>query len=160
MTEVNPTERLAREAVHDGIEKFVSGAVVHSKGRVLLVRRSADDDYLPGREELPSGGVDDGESIDEGRTRELREEIGLGEHRVDDGFVGLFDYPDGRGRSTRQFTFSIPWSDGEPRLSPEHSSYRWVDQAQFDEADVTSETRAVLVQWWNWHLGNMRSASA
>ncbi|WP_078713989.1 NUDIX domain-containing protein [Agreia bicolorata] len=80
---MNLTERLAREAVLDGIERFVSGAVVHSNGRVLLVRRSDDDEYLPGREELPSGGVDDGESIDEGRTRELQEEIGLGEHRVD-----------------------------------------------------------------------------
>ncbi|WP_420796233.1 NUDIX domain-containing protein [Agreia bicolorata] len=106
----------------------MSGAVVHSNGRVLLVRRSDDDEYLPGREELPSGGVDDGESIDEGRTRELQEEIALGEHRVDDGSVGLFDYTDGHGRLARQFTFSIPWPNGEPRLSPEHSSYRWIDR--------------------------------
>jgi 8-oxo-dGTP pyrophosphatase MutT (NUDIX family) len=126
-------------------------------GRALLVCRSGDDDFLAGREELPSGGVDDGESIDEGRVRELQEEIGLGEHRVDDGFVGLFDYTDGRGRLTRQFTFSIPWLDGEPRLSPEHSSYRWIDRVQLDTADVTAETREVLAQWWTWHAETARS---
>jgi 8-oxo-dGTP pyrophosphatase MutT (NUDIX family) len=143
-------DRLVREAVRDGIQKFVSGAVVHSDRRVLLVRRSAGDDFLPGREELPSGGVDEGESIEEGRTRELFEEIGLGEHRVDDEFVGLFDYSDGQGRSKRQFTFSIPWPGGEPRLSDEHSSYRWIGVEELEAADVTPETKAVLLQWWAW----------
>jgi 8-oxo-dGTP diphosphatase len=151
VTEVDAIDRLVREAVRDGIQKFVSGAVVHSEGRVLLVRRSAADDFLPGREELPSGGVDEGESIEEGRTRELHEEIGLGEHRVDDEFIGLFDYRDGQGRSTRQFTFSIPWPGGEPRLSHEHSSYRWIGLEELEAVDVTSETKALLLRWWAWH---------
>ena len=151
MTGANSTERLVREARRDGVEKFVAGAVVHSRGRVLLVCRSGDDDHLPGLEELPSGGVDEGETIEEGRTRELVEEIGLAAHTVDDDFVGLFDYRDGKGRVTRQFTFSIPWSGGEPELSNEHSSFRWIEYDELAACTATPETKGVLEQWWASH---------
>ncbi len=76
-----------------GIDRLVAGAVVHSNEGVLIVRRSLADDFLPGIEELPSGGCNRRESVGEALDRELQEEIGWrGPVVVDDGFATHFDY--------------------------------------------------------------------
>ncbi|NED53759.1 NUDIX domain-containing protein, partial [Micromonospora aurantiaca] len=45
-------------------------------GRVLILRRSVDDPFMAGIEELPSGGVEPGEDLIAALGRELAEEIG------------------------------------------------------------------------------------
>lgn len=68
---------LIHAADADGITKHVVGAVIpNAEGKVLLLHR-ADDDYLGGLWELPSGGVDAGESLTEALHREVAEETGL-----------------------------------------------------------------------------------
>lgn len=70
-------ESLTVAARSEGIEKHVVGAVVHHAGAVLLLTRSVNDTFLPGIEELPSGGVEDGETLAEALDRELLEEVGF-----------------------------------------------------------------------------------
>ncbi|MGR6089249.1 NUDIX domain-containing protein [Brevibacterium sp. CSND-B09] len=70
-------EELRDSAQRDGVEKFVVGAVIHSDGSVLVVTRSELDDFLPGIDELPSGGVEVGESLTAALDRELLEEVGF-----------------------------------------------------------------------------------
>ncbi len=125
------------------------GAVVHAAERVLVVRRSLDDDFLPGIEELPSGGCDLGETIGEALTRELQEEIGWqGRVEVDLGFSTHFDYLTRRGVTARQYTFSVPLGDQVIRLSPEHSSWRWIKREDIDASDLTEESKTTVVDWW------------
>jgi 8-oxo-dGTP diphosphatase len=135
-----------------GIDRLVAGAVVHSGDRVLIVRRSPSDDFLPGIEELPSGGCDHGESLGEALNRELREEIGWqGPVVVDDGFVAHFDYVTGSGATARQYTFSAPLGDQVVRLSSEHSSWRWLRQDEIETSDLTGKTKRVVEAWWSRH---------
>lgn len=92
----NTTER-------DGITRLVAGAIVHADGRVLVLRRSAEDDFMAGIEELPSGSVEPGENLLTALERELAEEIArFGALTLDPGFVTHFDYISGSGRKTRQ----------------------------------------------------------
>jgi mutator protein MutT len=46
-------------------------------GRVLMLRRAADDDIHPGLWELPGGGIDPGETPAQAAEREVREEAGV-----------------------------------------------------------------------------------
>lgn len=141
---------LEKRAAADGIEKLVAGAVVPSAGRVLIVRRSEGDEFLPGTEELPSGGVDGAETLLGALARELREEIGLILVVAEEGFVAHFDYEGRSGRKTRQYTFSVPHNGGDIRLSDEHSAYRWAAQDEVDPTDMTSESRTTLAVWFAW----------
>ncbi|MCP2343286.1 NUDIX domain-containing protein [Actinomadura rupiterrae] len=140
--------RLAARAVRDGIGKLVVGAVVHDQGKVLILRRSPTDPFLPGIEELPSGGVDDGESLADALARELAEEIGWdGPLDLDAGFVATFDYLTGSGRRARQFTFGLPSNASAVVLSDEHVGFRWLEPVELDGSDVTPETAGTVRAW-------------
>ncbi|GAA0400873.1 NUDIX hydrolase [Streptomyces luteireticuli] len=134
---------LARAAERDGIAKTVVGAVIaDGDGKVLLLRRSADD-YLGGLWELPSGGVDDGEDLAEALRREVAEETGLMVSAVGD-YLGYFDYRSGSGRATRQFNFTVAVT-GEAIKLTEHDAHRWADSAQHHR--TSTAVRAVLDAW-------------
>ena len=138
-------------AASEGIEKYVVGAVIHRDFEsVLIVTRSLDDDFLPGMDEIPSGGVDSGESLLAAVDRELAEEVGFATESIDAGFLAHFDYVSGSGRKTRQFTVSVPIAGREVRLSSEHSAYAWVGRNDLDRLTITPETRSVLDAWFAW----------
>ncbi|MFF4161413.1 NUDIX hydrolase [Streptomyces sp. NPDC001678] len=134
---------LARAAERDGIAKTVVGAVIaDNDGKVLLLHRPADD-YLGGLWELPSGGVDDGETLVEALHREVAEETGLTVTAVG-GYLGHFDYRSGSGRATRQFNFTATVT-GETVTLTEHDAHLWADRTQ--QAQVSSAVQAVLDTW-------------
>ncbi len=140
--------RLSEESERDGIDKLVVGAVVHCEGRVLILRRSTEDEFLPGIEELPSGGVEDGEGLLGALARELAEEIGWsGPVPVEDGFAARFDYVTGAGRKARQFTFSLPSNGQATVLSDEHTAHRWLEPADVEKSDLTRESIQVIREW-------------
>ena len=57
------TKHLLADAKADGIEKLVVGAIVVSSHRVLLLTR-AEGEFMGGLVELPSGGVEAGETLE------------------------------------------------------------------------------------------------
>ncbi|WP_433334539.1 NUDIX domain-containing protein [Spirillospora sp. CA-294931] len=141
-------QRLLDDADRDGITKLVVGAVVHSAGQALILRRSADDAFLPGIEELPSGGVEPDEHLLAALGRELAEEIGwAGPLALEPGFVAHFDYVSGSGRKARQYTFGLAHNDQPIVLSIEHTDYRWLHPADVDDSDVTDETAQTIRAW-------------
>ncbi|MCX4904503.1 NUDIX hydrolase [Streptomyces sp. NBC_00878] len=58
-------------------DKRLAAAVVMHKGRVLLVRRSETERFLPLVWGVPCGKLEPGESPEDGVLRELKEETGL-----------------------------------------------------------------------------------
>ena len=68
--------------------------------------RRRQDDFMGGISELPSGVVEEGETLGEALVREVEEETGLELIRRGD-YVGFFDYLAGSGRATRQFNFQV-----------------------------------------------------
>ncbi|MFJ4825420.1 NUDIX hydrolase [Streptomyces bacillaris] len=134
-------ETLLTGARRDGIEKYVVGALVtDQEGRVLLLRRRADD-FLGGLWELPSGGVEPGEGLEDALRREVLEETGLTVTGVT-GHAGSFDYTSRSGRRTRQFTFAV--TVAPPVTLTEHDDFTWADR-DHELPAVSDETRALLV---------------
>ncbi|MFE6053206.1 NUDIX hydrolase [Kitasatospora sp. NPDC056446] len=114
---------LVSEARQDGITSFVAAAVVTEAARILLVRRKPDD-FMGGLWEIPSGKVEEGESILDALHRETAEETGLTIGAVD-GYIGHFDYPNSRGGTTRQFNFAVTVAKAEPVVLSEHDAHQW-----------------------------------
>lgn len=138
---------LAGQAARDGIQQLVAGALVHDPcGRVLILRRATTDPFMPGVEELPSGGLEHGETLLDALERELYEETGLPlRQRLH--YVGAFDYRTGTGRRARQHTWAIPHPGQPVRLSDEHTGHRMVDARDIRTCDVSEETACTVETW-------------
>jgi len=115
---------LKRQAETEKIGRILVGAVVMLNNKILLVRRSKDDDFLPEYMEIPGGKLKRGEDILSGMHRELYEETRLKAVTVQN-YVGSFDAVSPDGKSARQFNFLIEPINGEIVLSIEHSQYLW-----------------------------------
>lgn len=92
-------------------------------GRFLFLKRSADGDE-PGTWCNCGGGVEDGESVEQGARREAVEEIGYGEP-YDLIPMDVHTHPDG---FTYHNFFSIVPTEFEPQLNSEHTEYVWADE--------------------------------
>lgn len=140
---------LVDDARASGIERYSAGAIVHrGPGReILLLRRRGDDTSYPGAESLPSGGVEPGEGLLEGLTRELREEIGRAGPLPLDPFVSWFDYDSRSGARKRQFTFALSHDGAAVVLSEEHTDYRWIPAERYGDSDLTPQVKAAVREW-------------
>jgi 8-oxo-dGTP diphosphatase len=134
-------DQLTAAAELDGIATLAVGAVITDEaGRVLLLRRNADD-FMGGQWELPSGKVDAGERLDAALAREVNEETGLDLTAVT-AHLGYFDYANRRGGRSRQHNFAIATSATAPVVLTEHDAYAWRELA--DDLPVSDAVKAVL----------------
>jgi 8-oxo-dGTP diphosphatase len=86
-----PSESSIHETAKlDGVTHISTGVAVVRDNKILVVRR-AQDDYLGGYYELPGGGVNEGEGIEQSAIREVVEETGLVVTKIIGMFQG-FDY--------------------------------------------------------------------
>lgn len=130
-------EKAIREqAVADEVTHFATGIAVFQDGKLLVVRRLTDDDYLPGAWELPGGGVDEGETIEQGAIRELQEETNLNVDKVLDTFKG-FDYTTPTKPKVRQINFKVSVKPGNIQLT-EHDMHRWITVDEISKLKVNS----------------------
>lgn len=114
--------------------RAVAKAFIISNNKILLLQRSYDDTSRPGEYDLPGGGVESGESLEEGLIREIIEETGLviKAHKLVKIVVpGLVS----NVRGTSKHVFFAPlFSDDVPvvTLSQEHIAYQWltIDEIQ------------------------------
>jgi 8-oxo-dGTP diphosphatase len=131
-------KKLLEIAEQDQIQKIVVGALIEKSGKVLLLRRPADD-FMGGIFELPSGNLEDGETLFDGLKREVKEETDLEVTEVID-FIDSFDYKSGSGKKVRQFNFYVRVKDSPVRLS-EHTRYTWATQGSGEYQLLTDSTR-------------------
>ena len=107
-------------AAREGIEKTVVGAII-SKGDRVLVPGCREDDFLGGLDELPSGHIDDGESVPDALRREVKEETGLEVDRILR-LVGRFGYLTKGRQVTRRLNFAVDVKRSREITFSEHSA--------------------------------------
>ena len=110
-------------------------AGIIQKGRtVRVLKRSAADHFLPGAYDLPGGGIEPGESPEEGIVREVFEETGL--HVTIVRPLGSMNYlmdPDSGKQDKVMMVYLLKVAGNtEVHLSGELDEYRWVSYPQLD----------------------------
>lgn len=133
---------IRQQAKADGITHLSTGIVIIKNGKILIVRRAAND-FLGGNYELPGGGVDEGESFYEAVKREVLEETGLAVEAIVGVFDG-FDYSTDKKPKVRQTNFIVEVKPGEVRLSDEHDDYKWIKLVEVDNFNMTQEIKTSI----------------
>jgi 8-oxo-dGTP diphosphatase len=132
-----------QKAKEDGVTHFATGIAVFQDGKLLVVRRVAHDDFLAGEWELPGGGVDAGESIEQGAVRELKEETNLDVEKMIGTFEG-FDYTTPKKPKVRQINFKVSVKPGDISLT-EHDMYKWITVDEIKELKTNDVMQNCLV---------------
>lgn len=147
---MNFFESLNEKAMRDGIVKRIAGGIIYNnEGKLLLLRRRADD-FMGGIYELPSGNLEENETIEQGLIREIKEETGLDVKRVGS-FVNTFDYLSGSGKKSRQFNLEVEAENTENVFLTEHDEYKWMTYDEIEkDANITDEVKyAVVISRYN-----------
>lgn len=110
--------------------KIFAKAALFYGDKVLILRRSDDDDYMPGEPDLPGGEIDQGETVHDGLDRELGEEIGNTISR--DRLQLAYTYTSMKENGNYVRLYFIGKLDTDQlTLSPEHDTVWWMS---LDEA--------------------------
>jgi len=139
---------LVEKAKEDGIVKnVVGGIVMDNKKNVLILTRKADD-FMGGIDELPSGGVKEGESLYDALVREVKEETNLDVENVSF-YVNSFDYLSSSGKKTRQYNFVVKVKTEDDIKLTEHDNYKWESIANArNNPKITDEIKYTLEEYF------------
>jgi len=135
-------KNLMKGVQEDGINRYVVGAVIQRDSSVLLLKRPKDD-FMGGIYELPSGRVEDGESLDIALYREVEEETGLKIREIKR-YLGHFDYESKSGGKTRQFNFAVTVGESLEIKLQEHDNYAWANKDQLQQYPITDSVKQIL----------------
>ncbi len=110
----------------------VVGIIPRGKS-VLVLRRSPADSFLPGQYDLPGGGLEPGETPEEGIRREVLEETGLRAVVVRSLGTRGYALSDSGEEDKALVVFLLRTTARKVRLSKEHDEYRWVSESSLTE---------------------------
>jgi len=111
-------------------------ALIQKDGKYLVTRRSAMNDYMPLKWDVPGGGVDPGETMEKTLVREVKEETGLtiNIRQVLHLYVNLAEFPK---RQTFQAVYLCDYVGGDIQLNPEeHDAYLWLNKEEMRTIDA------------------------
>lgn len=122
----------------------VVGIIPRGKS-VLVLRRSPSDSFLPGQYDLPGGGLELGETPEDGIRREVLEETGL--RAVVVRSLGTRGYVlSNSGKKDKALVvFLLRTTTRRVRLSKEHDEYRWVSESSLREVFGKRDLMGVIL---------------
>jgi 8-oxo-dGTP pyrophosphatase MutT (NUDIX family) len=125
-----------------------------SAGAILFRETRDTREYLllksrPGDWEFPKGGVEGDEELQQTAIREVKEEAGIGDFRLIDGFREEYDYvfeADGNTIHKTVHLFIARSFEASAELSREHRDLQWRDYEQAINTITQDGPRDILVK--------------
>ncbi|WP_055613122.1 NUDIX hydrolase [Streptomyces phaeochromogenes] len=128
-------------------DKRLAAAVVMHEGRVLLVRRSETERFLPLVWGVPCGKLEPGESPEDGVLRELKEETGLlGEVVRKVGESSFVSEYQGHEIKNWQDNFLVSPLSWHITLQKPDQEYVWLSPAELHSVDIDAYNLDVVLQ--------------
>lgn len=121
--------------------------VLNKEKEVLLVKRSKNNSYIPGKWELPGGKLDAGQDISNALEREVLEETGLVVLPTDKVAYWHSEILTKGKYKGLPYIVLIGLANsigGNVILSTEHDDYAWVSKSDIFDYDLVHETRSAL----------------
>lgn len=143
-------EDLEKKRKKDGIMKRIAGGIISNENNEILFLKRKSDDFMGGILELPSGNVEEKETIDQGLVREVKEETGLEINKIGI-FINAFDYLSRSGKKSRQYNFEAIVKKSDNIFLTEHDEYRWLSYEEIQKSnEVTDEVKySILIYKYN-----------
>lgn len=104
------------------------GVILREDGKILVARRP-DHLHMGGRWEFPGGKVEEGETVQQALTRELREEVALEVRNLKPLTEVRHDYPE---KTVLLDTWWVTEFEGEAKGS-EGQQINWVDASKLED---------------------------
>lgn len=124
------------EEVREVAGDVLCKVVITCGNKALLVKRSKWVKYSRGRWDLPGGALDEGETKLEAAIRECKEEAGLEVLEKDLSLVAE-QIGDRNGHKALRVCFKLKFLvEFEPKLSFEHSEFRWMSKKEIVGTDL------------------------
>lgn len=124
---------------------FVNALIHNNEQKVLLVRRSPNDHFLPGYLELPGGRVSAGEDLEHALLRKIAKELGV-KAGLPQYYMSLA-HVDRHGPYVR-IAFEVAHdSKQDIVLSRNHIEYGWFGRMELKNEQVTADARKILEQY-------------
>lgn len=118
--------------------------VVNNENKVLVMKRSACNDYMPLTWDIPGGTVEIGETVEQALIRELKEETGIDIAPLNPiyAYSNLSQLPE---RQTVQLVYACKYKGGDIILNPEeHEEYKWLNYSEICKLDCISFLAGLL----------------
>lgn len=128
------------------IDKLITRTIIEHEGKILIVRRSKTDKTRAGVWELPGGGVDNDESLEEAAEREVLEEAGIKVQNITFFSSMQYIHPDGSRRLGAIF-HAVTSSFGV-KLSFEHDKFEWIDISNIHNTRMDEENKKRLIAFY------------
>lgn len=119
--------------------RIVLTGILRDKDLFLAVKRNENDDLFPGAWEFPGGHLEDGETLEDGLKRELKEENGFTDE-IKPIITHYYDEVKEKNgvlvhNLEIDFIINVDSSNTNVKLSDEHCNYKWVtkDSELLDE---------------------------
>lgn len=118
-------------------------ALIEQDGNFLFVMEAKPQ--AKGKYNLPSGGLELGESITEAAIREAKEETGLGVELQN--LIGIYQRPISResGNSITNFVFYAKATSGELTVSEEHPEVRYLSHEEITSLESQGLLRSPYI---------------
>jgi len=132
------------------VQKITVAGLLVLDDKVLVVRRSQNESYLPGYYELPGGKVDFEERPETSLEREFLEEVNL--HVKTSDPYRVFTYVSDKGkRHTVEIVFLVELKDDikNIKLSKAHDAFKWVSREDVDKINMSDEIRTNIIEGFN-----------
>ncbi len=126
----------------DKIQKICVTGFIHKNGKILIIKRSSKENFLPGYFEMPGGKINFGEPPIDALKRELKEEVNL-DVEIKRPYH-LFSYTsDNNQRHTVdiQFLAMLKNKDNNIKLSDAHETYQWIDENELNNYKISNEMK-------------------
>ena len=113
--------------------KIILTGILKYNDKYLIVKRSDNNDFMPGAWEFPGGNLENNELIEEALKRELKEEIGF---NLLDNTCKIINYTDEIKEKNNKiihvieldFLIECDNDSFDIVLSNEHTDYKWVEK--------------------------------
>ncbi len=133
-------EKSIKQTSGESKKLYADIIVKNNEGKILLLKRSASDNFGAWKYGLPGGNVEENETVGQAVRRELFEETNLEVEKID--FLTKIDNND--NSISHYFFAQKPESDIIAIDSNEHDNYVWVNKEEWNELELIGKLKERL----------------
>ncbi|MDR1694069.1 MAG: NUDIX domain-containing protein [Lactobacillaceae bacterium] len=122
-------------------------AIIEKKGKILVLKRSAEEEVYTSLWDIPGGKMEFGEQPVEALKREIMEETGL-EVDIKKPFT-VWSFMAKPDLQIVGVTLIAEYVSGEVKLSSEHTDFKWIEAKEFSSFEADKSLKKEIEKYSN-----------